>query len=59
MVNHAERVVLELEVEHKQFLNLHRQQIAETEVKQMPDAVETKEDSPAKAEKKKEVEKEK
>ncbi|MBS0249921.1 MAG: TonB family protein [Proteobacteria bacterium] len=35
------------------------EQIAETEVKQMPDAVETKEDSPAKAEKKKEVEKEK
>lgn len=34
-------------------------QIAEAEVKEMPEAVETKEDSPAKAEKKKEVEKEK
>lgn len=34
-------------------------QIAETEVTEMPEAVETKEDSPAKAEKKKEVEKEK
>ncbi len=34
-------------------------QIAETEVKEMPDAVETKEDAPAKAERKKEIEKEK
>ena len=34
-------------------------QIAETEVKEMPDAVETKEDAPEKVERKKEIEKEK
>lgn len=38
---------------------IRAEQIAEVEVKEMPDAIETKDDSPAKAEKKKEVEKEK